>query len=323
MRLVHAALVFCSLAVLAHGGKKSAVKQTTISGPQPTGKHAGSPVQNDGHDYEVVVGSSGPFGPKWWTEVPTQPSGSTVGPVVGQTFTNSSVLPGVRFIWVSNGSFDMGSTDVTDPSRNIDEVQHRVTLSGFWLLDHEVTQGEFRNLVRHNPSRLQGDSNRPVEQVSWSEAMAFCNELTWRDREAGRIRGDQRYRLPTESEWEYAARAGEPGPRHGVLDLIGWWSGNSNGQTNPVGGKTPNKWGFYDMIGNVSEWCFDWYGAYPASAVQDPRGPASGNFRVIRGGSWFGDGVRSVSLRLAARTGMEPVFRKGWVGFRPALSSVR
>ncbi|MFM7817129.1 MAG: formylglycine-generating enzyme family protein [Verrucomicrobiota bacterium] len=308
---------------MAYGGKNVAVQGVAGSGPKTTRKHAGSPVLSTGHDYEVVVGGGDGFGPKWWTEVPVQPTGATVGPVVGRSFTNSSVLPGARFIWVSGGSFKMGSTDVTDPSRNIDEVQHWVTVSGFWLLDHEVTQGEFRNLVRHNPSRLQGDSNRPVEQVSWIEAVAFCDELTRRDREAGRIRGDQRYRLPTESEWEYAARAGEPGPRHGVLDLIAWWSGNSLGQTNPVGGKYPNKWGFYDMIGNVSEWCFDWYGAYPVSVVQDPRGPTSGSFRVIRGGSWFGDGVSSVSLRLAARTGMEPVFREGWVGFRLALSSVR
>jgi len=200
------------------------------------------------------------------------------------------------------------------------EAQHTVTLTqGFWLSDHEVTQREYQAVIGDNPSSFKGDLNRPVELVTWNEAVEYCRKLTERERAAGRITGQQAYRLPTEAEWEYAARAGTSGARHGELDAIAWWSGNSGNQTHPVKQKAANGWGLYDMIGNVWEWCSDWYGAYPTGSVTDPAGPSSGSDRVGRGGSWnYGDRY----ARSANRSRDVPGFRDA-LGFRPALSSVR
>jgi formylglycine-generating enzyme required for sulfatase activity len=211
-----------------------------------------------------------------------------------------------------------------------------VTLTqGFWLLDHEVTQQEYQAIKGYNPSNFPDSAVwvkvtgllHPVEQVTWDDAVDFCNKLTEKDRKAGRIAPNQEYRLPSEAEWEYACRAGTSGAvyvdykdRYRELDAIAWWDWNSGASTGPVKQKLPNAFGLYDMIGNVWEWCFDWYGAYPSGDVTDPKGPNSGSFRVNRGGSWnFGArGVRSA--------------RRGWngpgngysnLGFRPALSPVR
>jgi formylglycine-generating enzyme required for sulfatase activity len=164
-----------------------------------------------------------------------------------------------------------------------------------------------------------------VEQVSWDEAVLYCQKLTERERAAGRITAQQAYRLPTEAEWEYAARAGTTGARYGELDAIAWWDGNSaNGnsakQTFPEKQKLPNAWGLYDMIGNVWEWCSDWYVVYPTVSVTDPRGPSSGSFRVNRGGGWYGDARYA---RSAVRSRIDPGDRYYALGFRPALSSVR
>jgi len=126
--------------------------------------------------------------------------------------------------------------------------------------------------------------------------------------------------LPTEAEWEYAARAGTSGIRYGELDAIAWYIGNSGSRTRPVKQKQPNAWGLYDMMGNVWEWCGDWYGDYPNGAVTDPVGPTSGSYRVCRGGSWF---YSARGVRSAKRVRNEPAFRMNFLGFRPALSSVR
>jgi formylglycine-generating enzyme required for sulfatase activity len=128
------------------------------------------------------------------------------------------------------------------------------------------------------------------------------------------------WRLPTEAEWEYAARAGTTGARHGELEAIAWHSGNSDSVTHVVGGKQANAWGLHDMMGNVWEWCSDWSGNYATGSVTDPTGPSSGSFRVLRGGSWNG-GARSA--RSANRNGGDPDNRYANLGFRPALSSVR
>ena len=126
------------------------------------------------------------------------------------------------------------------------------------------------------------------------------------------------WRLPTEAEWEYAARAGATGPRHGELDAIAWHEGNSGGKTHPVKQKAANAWGLHDMMGNVWELCSDWYGDYPTGGVSDPTGSNSGSLRVFRGGSWFfGAGF----CRSAGRNGRDPGYRD--LGFRPVLSSVR
>lgn len=224
------------------------------------------------------------------------------------------------FVWIGPGSFVMGSP-ANEEGRFSDEVQHPVTLTqGFWLSDHEVTQGEYWAVMGSNPSNFKGDLNRPVETVSWDEAVLYCQKLTERERAAGRITAQQAYRLPTEAEWEYAARAGTTGARHGELDAIAWWSGNSGYQTRPVKQKVPNAWGLYDMMGNVWEWCSDRYEAYPTAAVTNPTGPALGSLRVYRGGSWD---LVAGTVRSAFRFGLVPGSRLSLLGFRPALSSVR
>ena len=202
-----------------------------------------------------------------------------------------------------------------------DEVQHTVTLTqGFWLSDHEVTQSEYLSVMGITPSFFKGDLNRPVETVSWDDAVEYCRKLTERERAEGRITGQQAYRLSTEAEWEDAARAGTVGARHGELDAIAWWSSNSGDQTHPVKQKAPNAWGLYDMLGNVWEWCSDWYGDYPTVSVTDPTGSPSGPFRVNRGGCWHLDAGLA---RSAFRLGFAPGIRNFNLGFRPALSSVR
>jgi len=156
--------------------------------------------------------------------------------------------------------------------------------------------------------------------VSWEEAVDYCRKLTAKQRAEGILPDGWEWRLPTEAEWEYAARAGTTGPRYGELDAIGWYDGNSGNQTHPVSQKTANAWGLYDMIGNVWEWCSDWHGDYPTGNVTDPRGASSGYNRVFRGGSWSNG---AGGARSANRGGCAPGFRHNLLGFRPALSSVR
>jgi formylglycine-generating enzyme required for sulfatase activity len=223
------------------------------------------------------------------------------------------------FVWIEPGTFVMGSPS-SEVGRSDGEFQHTVTLTqGFWLSDHEVTQSEYQSVMGINPSFFKGDLNRPVETVSWEDAVRYCQRLTERERAAGLITAREAYRLPTEAEWEYAARAGTREARHGELDAIAWWFGNSGNQTRPVKQKAPNAWGLYDMIGNVWEWCSDWYGAYPTGNVTDPMGASSGSDRVDRGGGW-GSGTERV--RSAYRDGDDPGARFT-LGFRPALSAIR
>ena len=182
-------------------------------------------------------------------------------------------------------------------SRLKDEEQHQVTISkDFYIAKYPVTQAQYKAVTDNNPSFFKGDNN-PVEEVSWGEANWFCtklNELTKSIRPA-----DYRFDLPTEAQWEYACRAGTTTSLNSGknitshvsvgcsnLDEVGWYSGNSDGKTHPVGLKKPNAWGIYDMHGNVWEWCSDWYGEYPSGISTDPEGPVNGSIRVLRGDSW-------------------------------------
>jgi len=198
----------------------------------------------------------------------------------------------MKFVLIPAGTFMMGSPS-DEPGRRPDQQQHKVTISKpFYLQTTEVTQGQWREIMGTNPSRFKDCGNDcPVDQVSWNDAQKFIGKLN-------QMEGTDKYRLPTEAEWEYACRAGSTtafangditetwcgyDPN---LDQMGWYCGNSDSKTHAVAQKKPNARGLYDMHGNVWEWCEDWYGDYPTGHVTDPKGPSSGTDRVFRGGSW-------------------------------------
>lgn len=196
------------------------------------------------------------------------------------------------FRWCAPGTFLMGA-DPTDSERFPDEIQHEVTLTqGFWILETEVTQEMYHGITGNNPSAFSPEkfykpgrdikalNSCPVEMVSWYDAIDFCRKMT----KQFHITGCE-FRLPTEAQWEYACRAGTRVPFSGPLEKSGWTRINSHAPVK-VGSKQPNAWGIYDMHGNVFEWCQDWYSPYSKEPVKDPSGPASGDFKVIRGGAW-------------------------------------
>lgn len=197
-------------------------------------------------------------------------------------------------VFIPPGTFRMGSpTNEVDRDAN-EGPQTAVTISrGFWMGKYELAQKDYQAVIGSNPSWFLGDSNHPVEQVSWNDATSYCNQLTQQERNAGRIPTNCVYRLPTEAEWEYACRAWTS-TRFNYGDDLGytnanqyeWDFDNSTNQTHAVGQKQPNPWGLYDMHGNVFEWCQDWYGPYLGGSATDPQGPATGLYRVHRGGSW-------------------------------------
>ena len=225
----------------------------------------------------------------------------------------------VRCRWIPAGGFVMGSP-ASEKGRDTDEVEHEVVLShGFFLAETECTQAQWELVMENNPSKFKRP-DRPVEGVSWDEAVEFCRKLTKKQRNEGLLPVGWEWRLPTESEWEYGARAGKKGLRHGKLEAVAWWSDNSGAGTHVVGEKQANPWGLHDMMGNVWEWCSDWYGEYPTGSVVDPMGPWSGSGRVIRGGSWVND---ARDVRSALRDWGDPGLRLAALGFRPVFSSVR
>lgn len=212
--------------------------------------------------------------------------------------------------WIPAGTFLMGSPGA-EAGREDDETQHRVTLTkGYWMMENEVTQGEWLTVMGSTPSRFsECGPTCPVEQVSWDDAVAFATAASKRD--------GVPYRLPTEAEWERAARGGRSGERYagGIeLDRVGWFNENSHSRSHPAGQRECNGYGLCDMSGNVWEWAFDWYSDAPLGAATDPLGPAEGQGRVMRGGSWGGDAPKArVAERGAAPVGYR---RAGLIGFR-------
>jgi formylglycine-generating enzyme required for sulfatase activity len=198
-----------------------------------------------------------------------------------------------NMVFIPPGTFRMGSP-TNEVDRSSDEgPQTAVIISrGFWMGQYLVTQGEYLALMGTNPSSFTGDLSRPVETLTWYDATNYCWALTQQERSAALIPTNSIYRLPTEAEWEYACRAWTStrfgyGDDPGYLNLTNyaWFGGDSSG-TQPVGQKLPNLWGLYDMHGNASGWCQDWYGPYAGGIALDPQGPATGIRRVYRGGNW-------------------------------------
>ena len=244
---------------------------------------------------------------------------SSSGP--DQTYTNSL---GMTFNLIPAGTFTMGSPS-SELGRGDDETQHQVTLTqSYYMQTTEVTQGQWRSVMGSNPSYFSscGD-NCPVETVSWDDSQTFITAMNQR--------GEGTYRLPTEAEWEYAARAGSTSAfaNGGItvtncdydpnLSAMGWYCDNWASTMHPVAQKQPNAWGLYDMHGNVGEFCQDWYGDYQTGAVTDPAGPSSGTRRVYRS-------VLKINYantcRSAKRMSISPGTHSNALGFRLVLEPV-
>ncbi len=235
-----------------------------------------------------------------------------------KTFSNSL---GMQFKLIPAGSFTMGSPE-SEAGRGCGERQHEVTLSrDYYMGVYEVTQGEWKRVMGENPSCFTGDRN-PVEQVSWEDCQEFVAKLNeeYKEELEQKLGAGWRYRLPSESEWEYACRGGTTTAYGGTgnLDTMGWYGSNSGSKTHAVGGKQPNGYGLYDMHGNVWEWCSDWYGDNPSGSVTDPSGADSGSNRVYRGGSWNN---LAAYCRSALRNYITPTYRYYNLGVRLSISS--
>ncbi len=212
-------------------------------------------------------------------------------------------------VFVKGGTFEMGSNEGNEDEKPI----HTVILSDFYIGATEVTQAQWVAIMGHNPSKWKGD-NLPVEEVSWDDIQLFLKKLN--------LQTGQTYRLPTEAEWEYAARGGSEASQtsyqyagSNTLGEVAWYGDNSGGTTHPVGQKKPNALGLYDMSGNVWEWCNDYYDSnyYQNSPTKNPQGSLSGHFRILRGGSWSHD---SQNCRVARRLWFFPNYWVSRSGFR-------
>ncbi len=244
------------------------------------------------------------------------PAASPAKPTQPQTAARPKPAPPPGLpdmIPVKGGAFTMGSPK-NEKDRSYDETEHQVTLSDFLIGKYPVTQRLWKEIMGNNPSQFKGD-DLPVETVSWGDVQEFLKKLN------ARYPG-HRYRLPTEAEWEYAARGGNlskgfiyAGSNN--IDEVAWYTGNSGSKTHPVGQKKANELELYDMSGNVWEWCADWYGDYPSQPQTDPAGPDSGARRVRRGGSWHFD---PQFCRVAYRSHWLPGERNSNLGFRLAAS---
>ena len=220
---------------------------------------------------------------------------------------------GVSFtmIAVEGGTFNMGATSEQGGDADSDEYPvHSVTLSDYYIGETEVTQELWEAVMGSNPSDFSGNPQRPVEMVSWNDCQEFItklNELTGKN-----------FRLPTEAEWEYAARGGNGSQGYkysgsNTISDVAWYNGNSGSETHNVKTKSPNELGIYDMSGNVFEWCEDWYGGYSSGSQTNPTGPSSGFFRVLRGGSWYSN---TKACRVSNRSNDSPGSRYSRYGFR-------
>ena len=255
------------------------------------------------------------------------PSSSTPSPSSSTTTTSSSVAATdeklnlknltANMVYVSGGTFTMGATSEQGSEAEDDEKPaHSVTVSGFYICKYEVTQALWKAVMGSNPSNWKGD-NLPVESVSWYDCQDFIRKLN--------AMTGKNFRLPTEAEWEFAARGGNNsrGYKYAGSNNIGdvaWYYDNSGYKTHAVGTKSPNELGIYDMSGNVWEWCQDWYGSYSSASQTNPTGANSSSYRVLRGGCWYIIVARY--CRSSNRKNYTPASRYDSCGLRLVLSQL-
>jgi formylglycine-generating enzyme required for sulfatase activity len=250
-----------------------------------------------------------------------------------QRSANTQRHPGEpEMVFVKGGTFTMGGTTEQGGDCVFDEKPaHRVTVDSYYIGKYEVTQAQWKEVMGDNPSYFKGD-NLPVERISWDDIvgksgdyMTIHNIQYYADGFIYKLNKltHKQYRLPTEAEWEYAARGGTDSQGYkysggNVPDNVAWSIDNSDSETHPVGTKSSNELGIYDMSGNVCEWCSDWYGDYSSSSQFNPRGSSTGSRRVLRGGSWS---IGGGGFRVSDRDSDLPAFRNYFLGFRLACSS--
>jgi formylglycine-generating enzyme required for sulfatase activity len=239
----------------------------------------------------------------------SEAAASTTSRKAGEIFQDT--VTGMAFAWVPEGCFQMGSSEGDSDEKPV----HEVCVDGFWMGKYEVTQGQWKKIMGNNPAYFKKGDNPPVGTVSWNDVQNFINKLN--------SKGQGGFRLPTEAEWEYACRSGGKQAKYcggDDVDRVAWYEKNSGNKTHPVGEKAANGLGLYDMSGNVWEWVGDWYDKnyYGNSPKNNPQGPSSGSYRVIRGGSWDDDaGI----CRSASRRYWPPGDRSINLGFRLARTN--
>ena len=252
-----------------------------------------------------------------------RPLQRTVEQVMSENHLNTSepseqtfMVKGVEFkmIKVEGGTFSMGATSEQEyDAFSCEKPVHSVTLSDYYIGETEVTQELWEAVMGSNPSYFEGDNQRPVENVSWNDCQKFIKKLN-------RLTGKE-FRLPTEAEWEYAARGGKYSRGYKYsgsndADEVAWYDSNSGSKTHPVKTKKDNELGLYDMSGNVWEWCNDWWGCYQSNSQTNPTGPSEGESRVLRGGGWC---YFDMGVRVSRRDYLTPGYRHIIIGLRLAL----
>ncbi len=246
-------------------------------------------------------------------------SGTTSSPaltLVGHP-ENQRIIDMFDMVYVAGGTFMMGASASDSEAHDCEKPAHSVTLSEYYIGKYEVTQKQWVEIMSSNPSYFKGD-NLPVENVSWNDVQEFIRKLN--------AKTSKNYRLPTEAEWEFAARGGNSSQGYkysgsNIIDAVAWYNGNSGGKTHTVGSKSPNELGIYDMSGNVFEWCSDRYrkGYYKNSPLSNPKGPSSGARRVLRGGNYYF--LARWNCRVSYRFDFSPDSRFSFYGFRLAMDA--
>ena len=293
-----AALIACTVAIAQTSGSKRPKKKKQIT----------EKVVKKNHSKRNQSGKKPNPPKKQYSEEPR----------VSSSYTDDGIMfsiGNVRFemVRVEGGTFTMGATAEQGSDADDDEKPtHQVTLSSYSIGKTEVTQALWQAVMGSNPSNFKG-SNLPVEEVSWEDCQTFIRKLN-------ALTG-KNFRLPTEAEWEFAARGGNNSRGYkysgsNTLSNVAWYDDNSSNKTHPVATKAPNELGIYDMSGNVWEWCSDWYGSYSSSSQYNPTGSNTGSYRVIRGGS---GGHSAGYCRVSIRINYTPANRDIALGLRLAL----